>query len=309
MTSIAERAPRLKWLIGIGLVNLATFTWATNMILGRWLRDDVGPFTLAAARFLIASACFVALLHRRPQEERSLGRDRWLLLGMALSGVVIFAPSLYLGLRFTTAVNATLINGLAPLITGLMAALLIREPMSRREVMGAILGLCGVASLISGSFLTSSPGTTGRSLGDLIVLGSVILWGLYSVLGRQVMHHRSALSATAFSVFLGLPVLLLAAIWEVQTFPTGVRLQVLLAVVYIGIAPTLIGFLAWNTGVRRLGPSGAMMFYNTLPLYGALLGVFFLGESIGVTHFVGGVLIVGGGLWAALGRSEGHPRT
>jgi drug/metabolite transporter (DMT)-like permease len=52
-----------------------------------------------------------------------------------------------------------------------------------------------------------------------------------------------------------------------------------------------------------------MMFYNTLPLYGALLGVFFLGESIGVTHFVGGVLIVGGGLWAALGRSEGHPRT
>ena len=41
MTSIAERAPRLKWLIGIGLVNLATFTWATNMILGRWLQDSV----------------------------------------------------------------------------------------------------------------------------------------------------------------------------------------------------------------------------------------------------------------------------
>ena len=53
---------------GIGLVNLATLTWATNMVLGRWLRDDIGPLTLAAARFLIASLFFAALLRRRPAE-------------------------------------------------------------------------------------------------------------------------------------------------------------------------------------------------------------------------------------------------
>jgi drug/metabolite transporter (DMT)-like permease len=62
-----------------------------------------------------------------------------------------------------------------------------------------------------------------------------------------------------------------------------------------------MGFLAWNAGVRRLGPSGAMVFYNTLPLYGTLLGVLFLGESIGPTHLLGGGLIVAGGLWAARG--------
>jgi drug/metabolite transporter (DMT)-like permease len=42
-----------------------------------------------------------------------------------------------------------------------------------------------------------------------------------------------------------------------------------------------------------------MLFYNTLPLYGALLGYLRLGESLGLNHFIGGVLIVGGGLWAA----------
>jgi drug/metabolite transporter (DMT)-like permease len=289
-------------LVGIGLVNLATLTWATNMTLGRWLRDSIGPLTLAAARFFIASLFFAALLQRRPAEERRLGRDRWLLLGMALSGVAVFTPILYLGLRFTTAVNATLINGFGPLITGLLSALLIREPMSRRQLTGAIVGLAGVIVLISGGSLAFWQAVRGN-VGDLIVLGAVALWGLYSVLGHQVMRHRSALSATALSVFLGLPLLLLAAAWEVQTFPVSLRPEVVLAVLYIGIAPAVIGFLSWNSGVRRLGSSGAMVFYNMLPLYGALLGYLFLGESIGPAHLLGGALIISGGLWAARGRS------
>jgi drug/metabolite transporter (DMT)-like permease len=315
---IPETQPRrrLERMAGIGLVNLATFTWATNMVLGRWLRDDIGPLTLAAARFLIASVLFAALLQRRPSEERHLGQSRWLLLGMALSGVAVFAPTLYLGLRFTTAVNATLMNGLGPLITGFLAALLIREPMSGRQVTGAIVGLIGVVSLISGGSFVFSLGGSDTSWeavrssgGDLIVLAAVALWGLYSVLGRRVMRSRSALSATAFSAFLGLPLLLLAATWEVQAFPVALRPALILAVVYIGVTPTVIGFLAWNAGVRRLGASGAMMFYNTLPLYGALLGSLFLGESIGPAHFLGGVLIIGGGIFAALGRSRERPRS
>jgi len=296
-----QKQRRLERMVGIGLVNLATITWSTNMVLGRWLRGHIGPLTLAAARFLIASVLFAALLQRRPSEERRLGRDRWLLLGMALSGVAVFAPTLYLGLRFTTAVNATLVNGLGPLITGLLAALLIREPMSGRQITGAIVGLAGVIGLISGGSLAFWQAVRGN-VGELIVLGAVTLWGLYSVLGRQVMRHRSALSATAFSAFLGLPLLLLAAAWEVQAFPVVARPQVVLAVLYIGVAPTVIGFLSWNAGIRRLGSSGAMVFYNTLPLYGALLAYLFLGESIGLAHLLGGALIIGGGLWAAWGR-------
>jgi len=292
---------RLARIGAIGLVNLAPLTWATNMVLGRWLRDDIGPLTLAAARFLVASLFFAGMLRRQPPSERRLGQDRWLLLGMSLSGVVVFTPTMYLGLRFTTAVNATLIQGLSPLITGVLAALLIREPMSRRQIVGAVVGLLGVLGLISGGSLSF-----WRSMhsggGDLIILASAALWGLYSVLGRKAMRHRSVLSATAFSAFLGLPLLLLAALWEMRTFPVDLSPRVILAALYIAIVPSVIGHLAWNTGVRRLGASGAMLFYNTLPIYGALLGYFALGESIGLSHLIGGVLIVGAGLWAARER-------
>ncbi len=289
---------RRQRLEGIALVNLATFSWATNMVLGRWLRADIGPVTLAAGRFLVASVCFAFLLRRLPAEERRLGEERWRLLAMALTGVVAFGPTLYLGLRYTTAVTATLLNGFGPLITGLLASLFIREPMSRRQVIGALVGLAGVIVLISGGSLDLAQ-VLGDATGRLIVLGSVLLWSVYSVLGRQVMRRRSALSATALPTFLGLPLLLLAAIWEFQVRPLTLTGGLALIVLYIGFVPTVIGFFSWNAGVRRLGASGAMVFFNTLALYGALLGSLFLGESIGLAHLLGGLLIVTGGLWAA----------
>jgi drug/metabolite transporter (DMT)-like permease len=89
------------------------------------------------------------------------------------------------------------------------------------------------------------------------------------------------------------------ALWELLSVPVRLSAQTILAVWYIGVAPGFLGFLAGNAGVRRLGPSGAVVFYNTLPLYGALLGFLFLGEPMERVHLVGGALIVGGGLWAA----------
>jgi len=297
------RAGRETW-IGIALVNLATLTWASNITLGRWLRDDIGPLTLSASRFLIAGSCLAILLQRLPLEERQIKRDRWLLVGMALSGVFAFTPMLYLGLQYTTTVNATLINGMGPVITGLLAALLIRERMTGRQLGGAVVGLIGVVTLISKGRLRFWDSMKG-SIGDLIILGAVALWALYSVLSRQTMRRRTALSASAFAALLGLPFLLIAAAWEMSTSGFTFRPSLILPLVYIGIAPGVIGFLSWNAGVRRLGASGAMVFYNTLPVYGALLGHFLLSEHLGLGHLLGGVLIVAGGLWAAGGSRLG----
>jgi drug/metabolite transporter (DMT)-like permease len=290
-------------LAGLLLVNVATFSWATNIVLGRSLRGEIGPISLAALRFLLGTAILATLLRRREHEGRRLGRDRWLLLLMGISGVALFAPTLYLGLRYTTALNATLIQALAPLVTGVLAALLIHEPMSRFQVAGAVVGLAGVLVLISQGSLDFWR-TITSSRGDLILLAAVTLWSLYTVASRRVTSRRPVLSATALSTLLGLPFLLGAMIWEWQALPLYLTPRLLMAIIYIGIAPTVVGFLSWNAGVRRLGSSGAMVFYNTLPLYGVLLSSVFLGEELGAAHLLGGGLIVGGGLWAA--RAQGR---
>ena len=162
LESALKLRSQLPWskVLSILLVNVATFTWATNIVLGRWLRDDIGPLTISAGRYIIASLIFWMLLQRQPAEERHLGEDRWWLVGMALTGVVIFPPMLYLGLRFTTAANATLMIGLAPLTTGPITVAYAADPTTT------------VTSSTFGQTLRQAGALTGRQ----IELGAKIIF-------------------------------------------------------------------------------------------------------------------------------------
>lgn len=277
-------------------VNLSTLLWASNITLGRALRGQVGPLTLTAVRVTVAGLLFLALIRRLPPAERRPGRDWPWLLGMALTGVFAFPVLLYFALRFTTASNASLINGAGPLVTAVLAAALLRERLTGHQALGAVVSLAGVFLIIGGGLTTAG---LAPNTGDLLMLGNVVLWGLYSVLARKVTRTRSVISATAFSTWLALPFLYPAMLSEWRSAPPALTPALALTLLYIGVFPAFIAFLAWNEGVRRAGPSGAMAFYNMLPVYGALLGALFLGETLGAGQIAGGALVIGGGLIGA----------
>ena len=298
---------RRETLTGILFVNIATFTWATNIILGRYLREEIGPLSLTATRYIVAALAFAVLLRNAPPEERRVGGDLKPVLAMAATGIVLFAPLLYFGLRYTTAVNSTLINGMGPLMTAVFAAWLIKEPYTKLQLGGALLAMVGVAFLITGGSLQRLR-ETGVNPGDLVVLLAAAVWGLYSVAGRRATRNRTPLSATALSTYIGLPILIGAAVIEQRTIPLVLSARLLLIIVYLGVAPVAVGFSLWNGGVKKLGTGGAMVFYNTLPLYGAILGSLLLGEQVGPSHLLGGTLIIGGGLLSAMVR-KAAPRS
>ena len=292
-----------KQAMGVIFVNLATMCWATNAVLGRWLRDDIGPLTLTTLRFTVATAFFGILLRGKPAQERRYGKDRWWIIAMGLAGVVGFSPLLYLGLRYSTAVNCSLIQGFSPLITALIAGVIIQEPVTRRQQVGAILGIIGVAGLLSNGSLTFLLRLRFNP-GDLILLASAVLWSFYAVFGRRVMRNRSPVAATALSNFISLPLIAAAAAFELQHIAVKLRVESIAAIVHICVVPTIIGYWSWNRGVTTLGAGGAMVFYNTLPLYGAILGAVLLGEPLGIIHYFFGGLIIAGGLWATLGMDR-----
>jgi drug/metabolite transporter (DMT)-like permease len=281
------------------LVVMATLFWAGNVTLGRALRYQVGPFTISAARMVIAALLFLFIFRGLPAPERRLGRDwRWL-LGMSLLGMVGCPVGIYLALRFIPAGTTSLISGTGPLVTALLAGWLLHARLTRGQLAGAVLSLLGVVLVIGGGEGAALHGLN-LNRGGLIALATVVMWGLYSIMGRIVTRNRSATSATAFSTWLALPVLVPAAVIECRQAPPTVDLSLVLAVLYIGVFATCLAFLAWNEGVRRVGPNGAMAFYNMLPVFGALLGALFLDERLTPAQLLGGGLIIAGGLLAAL---------
>jgi drug/metabolite transporter (DMT)-like permease len=293
---LAHRLANPRW--AYLLVNLSCLLWGTNYALGRLLRDEIGPFTLTFSRFAVASALFAYLIRRLPREEQRPGKAWPLLAGMGVTGVFGFNSLLYSGLRTTTAANAALISGTGPLVIGICAALLLHEPFTGRGAIGALVSLLGVAVIASGGSLANML-RFQLNPGDVLVFGAILSWGIYSVLSRVATRSRSALSASALSTFFGLPLLLVAALAELPTRPVDASPALLAAIIYIGIFPSVVAYLSWNEGVRRVGPAKATAFFNMLPVFGALFGVLLLDEPFGWSQLVGGAMIILGGLFAA----------
>jgi drug/metabolite transporter (DMT)-like permease len=278
-------------------VNLSCVMWAGNFVLARSLRDEVGPLMLTISRFVVASLFYAVILGRSVVRERLLLKDWALLAAMTLTGVLGFPLLLYQGLQFTTATNAVLINATSPLMTAGLAAILIKERLFPRHVLGGVITFFGVALIVSGGSFERLQ-RWHVNVGDLYVLLAAGLWGLYSVISRWATRSRSVFSVTAISTWMALPLFLGAAAVGWEPTPTNWNWYLVLAVVYIGIFPSGVAFLSWNEGVRRVGANRAMVFYNMLPVYGAILGVILLGESLGAEHFIGGGLILTGSLMA-----------
>ncbi len=277
------------------------------MWLGRLLREEIGPLPLTTSRVVVASLFYAVILGRSAAKERLLPKHWALLMGMTLTGVIGFPFLLYRGLQLTTATDAVLINATGPLMTAILAAILLRERLFPRHVLGGFITFFGVALIVSG-------GSFERlhqwhvNVGDLYVLFAVALWGLYSVISRRATRSHSVFSVTAISTWIGLPFFLGAAAVGGQPATTNWSWHLLLAVVYIGIFPSGVAFLSWNEGVRRVGANRSMVFYNMLPVYGSILGVILLGESFGAQHFMGGGMILAGSfiaIWPDLRMTTG----
>jgi drug/metabolite transporter (DMT)-like permease len=271
--------------------------WASNFVLGRILREEIDPLMLTAFRVVVASLFYAVILGRSAVKERLFPRHWALLTGMALTGVLGFPVLLYRGLQLTTATDGVLINATGPLMTAVLAAILLKERLFPRHVLGGFISFFGVALIVSGGSFERLQ-QWHVNVGDLYIVLAVALWGLYSVISRGATRLGSVFSVTAISTWMALPFFFGAAAVGWQPAPTHWSWHLLLAVIYIGIFPLGVAFLSWNEGVRRVGPNRAMVFYNMLPVYGSILGVILLGESLGAQHFIGGGLILSGSLMA-----------
>ena len=248
MSPLSRLAPHL-W------INLACLIWAGNMTVGRALREHVGPGMMVTLRGVLSLALLVVLVRLlRRDDEPPLRKDFWRLGFMAVSGVAGYQGLLYLGLRYTDAINAALMNSAGPLIAMTLAWLALGTVVRPVQWLGALLSLVGIAVILSG-------GRIGQLLaielnvGDLIILGGVVMWAAYSVVGRGVMRSRSVLSVTAITSALSLLMVAPWGLWEVSTAPPQLTPAVWAGLAYMGIFVGVGALMAWNYGVKSVGPA------------------------------------------------------
>jgi drug/metabolite transporter (DMT)-like permease len=231
-----------------------------------------------------------AAVHRQRCLASSSGTAGTSLAGDRFVGLEYFNTLLYLAAQSTTAINITLVNTGLPVAAFIWTLILLRELPTRATVLGALLSFCGLLVILT-------RGQPQRVIefqfnpGDLIMVVAVLVWGLYSVLLRRWMLPVPGLIQLAALLLCGVPLLLPFYLWEFsQVGPMPLSLYTAGAVGYTAIFASLVAYLAWNNGVKVLGPGTASLFSYLMPVFTALLGVLLLGEVLRWYHVLGGTL-------------------
>ena len=272
---------------------LTMLFWGGTFIAGRVAAQEVGPLTGAAGRFAFASLVLLGVLRVRAGGWPKLNRrEAMLVIAIALTGVVGYNTAFFLGLRQIEASRAALIIALNPVFITLASALVFRERLSAAGLAGVVLSLIGAGLVITKGDLHNL--RAGYGPGELFITICVVMWVSYTLLGRVTLQTLTPLVSTTYASALGCAGLLLPAVLLERSTWTIPSIPLILALAYLGLFGTVMGFIWYYDAVRELGPAQAGIFINLVPVFAVLLGVLILNEMVEPAAMLGGLLVVMG---------------
>ena len=281
------------------LLTLTALIWGGNAVAGKFAVGHISPLLLTCARWTIAAVLLIIIAHRHLRTDWPVIRARLpFLFVMGAVGFATFNGLLYTSLKYTTAINVTILQAGMPMFIFFLNFVAFRTKPHWGQMVGYTLTLVGVLlTAAAGDFSTLADLAINR--GDLIMLVAALIYAAYSVavVTKPKMHWLSFLttliaSAAIVSIFMALyEATTPQFIWPTTT--TGWTI-----VVFTAIFPSIIAQGFYIRGIELIGGNKAGLFVNLVPIFGALLSVLLLGEAFHLYHMIALALVIGGILLA-----------
>lgn len=274
---------------------LAALFWSGNFVVGRAVQGRIPPLALSFWRWTVALAILLPLAWRPLwAERRSLLRAWPVVVGLGILGVGNFSMLVYVGLGGTTATSALLLQSVCPAFIVALSPAFGAGRATGRQVSGIVVSLAGVVIILT----RGSPAALASlrfARGDLWVLAAVLSWALYTLLLRRRpagVDPRALLAAT-----IAVGVAWIAPFHALEA-ARGARLALDAltgaSIAYVAVFASVLAYFLWNEGVARVGAGRAGPFLHLMPVFGSLLAVLLLGESVRAYHAGGIALVLAG---------------
>jgi drug/metabolite transporter (DMT)-like permease len=269
--------------------------WGGQLVAARVVAPQLPPFTAGALRVAVAAVILVVLVRSLEGGLPRLDpRGLATMAALGFTGVFAWNAFFFPALERVPAGRGALIMALNPIGTVAAMWLVFGERLTRGRWLGIALGLAGAGVVISRGDLPSLF-TGALGTGELLLFGTVAAWVSYTLIGRGALDRLSPLATTTWAALLGGAMLAAAAVLEAP-WPAIAALPVAgwLAIAYIGIFGTVVAFLLFAEGLRRIGPSRTAIFINLVPVFGVTFAALVLGEPVLPSMVVGGLMVIGG---------------
>ncbi|MFB3853264.1 MAG: DMT family transporter [Vicinamibacterales bacterium] len=290
------------------LLLVMTLIWGANYTIVKAVLEEIPPLAFNSLRLALASTLFVAAIRAAGGAERAFPRispKDWLLLSaLGAVGHTLYQLCFMGGLYRTTASNASLIYGCSPVAVGLLSAAVGQEKLGAAHWTGAGLSVLGIYLLVG-----HGPDFSRTTLtGDLLLVGGLAFWAVYTVGSRPLLERYGALVVTGcstiigtvFYVPLGVPGLLRLR-WSEVSAPAW------LGLVFSAAFALFVAYLIWYTAVARIGSLRTSMYSNITPLVALVIAVMWLDEKMTPVKAVGGAAILTGAAVTRMVSSKAAP--
>jgi drug/metabolite transporter (DMT)-like permease len=263
--------------------------WSTTPLAIKWSGADAGFLFGVTARMLIGllfSSVLIMLLSQRRLPWDQHARKVYLVAGIAIYGAML---SVYWGSQYISSGFISVVFGLNPIVTGIMAALWLNErSLTPAKISGVVLGVVGLIVIFSQGIQSGGHAVIGIAA----VCLSVLLHSLSSVWFKKIGSNLSALEITHGGLMVSVPLYLLTWFIFQGTWPENFSQRGFGSIVYLGIFGSVLGFVLFFYILKHVDVSRVSLITLITPVVALFLGYALNNEVLNATVWIGTGLIM-----------------
>ena len=272
----------------------ATLFWAGNFMVGKLaFLTNIPPMSLVFYRWSLVWLILLPFTFKEIIKYKDIILNNLpLLFFLSLTSVGLFNSFTYLSLVHTQVINASLFNTAIPAIIILLCFIFKIEKTNKFQIIGLILAVFGILSIITKldyNILLS----LNFNKGDLIMIGGVITWGLYSAFLKKKKFTIPLLTLVQVLCTFGLIFIFPQFYYEYsqgQLIKFDINLFYIL--IFLALFPSIGSYYCWAGAVSIIGANRAGIFLSLIPLFSTIMAITFFKEQFQFFHLIGAILII-----------------
>lgn len=277
--------------IGAIFLSLAASIWGAMYVVVKVVVEVVPPLELVWMRYLIAVIA-LGIIGIMMRQSWKIAKKDWLIIFLVgLIGNTISIVTQEMGTMLSTAQMGAIITATTPAFMFVFARLILKESITLKKCLSIALATIGVGIIVGNGQIDVT-----QQLGGLYLLLAALTWALMSVLVKKVPSHYSQIVVTTYTSMIAVMLLTPFVLPRLKNLDLASVLQPTISggLLYLGIISTAGGFLLWNKGLQLMNASSGGLFFFFQPIVGTFLGWLLLGETIGLSFWIGSLLIFSG---------------
>ncbi len=278
---------RHKKLFALIAITLTVIFWGYSFVSTKILLQDLPPISIAFFRQLIAAGALFIILFCKKLFVRMALKDVLLVFASAFFGIVIYFLFENIGLKYTTASNASIIVAAVPIFTLITESLFYKYKITARIISCVILSIAGVFLVIFEKGLDFSSGYT---LGNLLMIGAMVTWVIYTIICKSLTGRYNGIVITAYQMMAASVLYIPLIIPEINQWK-GLSAYSMVNLLYLSLMCSALAYYLYNVAVKGLGATVSSMFLNLIPVVSILGGVLVLNEIVSFIQ-IGGMLLI-----------------